>query len=154
MRPEVGWRCEDHRARGVGVSPFVLDNSVVSGWLLESQATAYSDAVAERLRSSRAVAPPLLRLEYTNVLRTACKRQKLIAVQAYELLSLLDSLPIDIDATVPAAAQVMDLALRHDLTAYDAMYLDLALRRGLPIATQDEALASAARASGVGVVSA
>lgn len=48
------------------MSAFVLDNSVVSGWLIESQSSAYADAVAERLKTSRAIAPPLLRLEVTN----------------------------------------------------------------------------------------
>lgn len=61
---------------------FVLDNSVVCGWLLEDQATAYTDAVAARLENARAVAPALLRLEYTNVLRTACKRGRLTAYKA------------------------------------------------------------------------
>jgi predicted nucleic acid-binding protein len=134
------------------VSAFVLDNSVVSGWLIENQSSAYADAVAERLKASRAIAPPLLRLEVTNVLRTACKRQRLIAAQAHAMLTALAALPIDIDMTAPNPAQILDLALRHDLTAYDAMYLDLALRRALPVATRDLALADAARAAGVGVV--
>ena len=56
--------------------------------------------------------------------------------------------------TAPNPAQILDLALRHDLTAYGAMYLDLALRRALPVATRDLALADAARAAGVGVVAA
>ena len=134
------------------MSAFVLDNSVVSGWLIENQSSAYADAVAERLKASRAIAPPLLRLEVTNVLRTACKRQRLIAAQAHAMLTALAALPIDIDMTAPNPAQILDLALRHDLTAYDAMYLDLALRRALPVATRDLALADAARAAGVGVV--
>jgi predicted nucleic acid-binding protein len=134
------------------VSGFVIDNSVVSGWLIENQSSAYTDAVAERLKTGRAIAPPLLRLEVTNVLRTACKRQRLIAAQAHEMLAALAALPIDIDVTAPNPAQLLDLALRHDLTAYDAMYLDLALRRALPVATRDQALADAARAAGVGVV--
>lgn len=132
---------------------FVLDNSVVSGWLLESQASAYSDAIAQRLQVDRAMAPHLLVLEYTNVLRTACKRQKLIAAQAQEMLARLAELPIDIDTAPPNPAQVFDLALRYDLTSYDAVYLDLALRKSLPIATQDRDLADAARVAGVGVVS-
>lgn len=136
------------------MSAFVLDNSVVSGWLIENQSSAYADAVAERLKTSRAIAPPLLRLEVTNVLRTACKRQRLIAAQAHEMLMALAALPIDIDVTAPNPAQILDLALRHDLTAYDAVYLDLALRRALPVATRDLALADAARAAGVGVVAA
>ena len=131
---------------------FVIDNSVVSGWLLQNQATAYSDAVATLLQTRRAVAPPLLRLEYTNVLRTACKRQRLSAEQAYEMLAMLGELPIDLDSSVSTGPQLLDLALRHDLTAYDATYLDVALRRGAPIATQDAALANAARAAGLGVV--
>lgn len=131
---------------------FVLDNSVVSGWLLDSQASAYSDAVARRLQTIRAIAPPLLPLEYTNVLRTACKRQKIIGAQAQEMLAMLVRLPIDIDTTAPNPAQLFDLALRYDLTSYDAVYLDLALRRSLPIATQDQALANAAVVAGVGVV--
>ncbi|MDP3343583.1 MAG: type II toxin-antitoxin system VapC family toxin [Hydrogenophaga sp.] len=136
------------------MTSFVLDNSVVCGWLLESQSTPYSEAVAQRLRTSRAMAPALLPLEYTNVLRTACKRQNLVAAQAQHMLALLAQLPIDIDTTAPNPAQVFDLALRHDLTSYDALYLDLALRHSLPIATQDRALANAALAAGVGLVSA
>jgi predicted nucleic acid-binding protein len=132
---------------------FVIDNSVVCGWLLQSQASAYSEAIAQRLQTSRAVAPFLLPLEYANVLRTACKRQKIIASQAHEMLTMLAELPIDIDTSAPTPALLLDLALRHDLTSYDAIYLDLALRRGLPIATTDQALATAAVAVGVGVVS-
>ncbi len=131
---------------------FVLDNSVVSGWLLENQATAYSSAIAERLSSERAVAPTLLRLEYTNVLRTACKRNRIIARQAQEAIEHLAELPVDFDREIPDAAQLLALALRFDLTSYDATYLELALRRQLPVATQDTALADAARIAGVGVV--
>lgn len=67
---------------------------MVSGWLIESPSCACTDAVAECLKTSRAVAPPLLRLEVTNVLRTACKRQQLIAAQAQEMLTALTTLPI------------------------------------------------------------
>ena len=133
--------------------PFVLDNSVVSGWLLDNQATPYTSAVADRLLTDRAVAPSLLRLEYTNVLRTACKRQHLTAQQAQEAIAELAALPIDIDREIPDPGQLLALALRYALTSYDAAYLDLALRRQLPVATQDAALAEAARIAGVGVVS-
>lgn len=132
--------------------PFVVDNSVVSGWLLENQATPYSDAIAAHISVERAVAPTLLRLEYTNVLRTACKRGQIIAQQAQEALRLLAELPIDLDRDVPDAPQLLALALRYELTSYGAAYLELALRRQLPVATQDIALAEAARAAGVGVV--
>ncbi len=132
--------------------PMVLDNSVVCGWLLENQATPYSDAIAQRLQDDQAVAPPLLRLEYANVLRTACKRGRLTAQQAQDAIAQLAELPVEIDAELPDAAQLLALALRYDLSSYDATYLDLALRRQLPVATQDVALAQAARLSGVGAV--
>lgn len=133
-------------------SQFVIDNSVVCGWLFESQSTDYSRRVATLLRTRSAVAPALLRLEYANVLRTACRRGHFVAQQAQAALRELARLPIDIDASPVDGAALLALALRFDLTAYDAAYLDLALRRQLPIATQDGALAAAALAAGVGVV--
>ncbi len=134
------------------MTAFVLDNSVVSGWLVASQATAYSEAIAGRLERDTAAAPSLLRLEYSNVLRTACKRGRLIASRAQALLEQLAALPIETDNSPVDAAMVLALALRYDLSCYDAAYLELALRLQLPIATQDAALAEAARIAGVGVV--
>ncbi|MCL1860524.1 MAG: type II toxin-antitoxin system VapC family toxin [Proteobacteria bacterium] len=131
---------------------FVLDNSVVCGWILKNQSSDYSTAIARRLERERAVAPPLLRLEIVNVLRTACKRQIMIASQAQELLAQLSRLPVEINPNSPEPGLLLGLALRFDLTVYDAAYLELALRMQLPIATQDAALAEAARIAGVGVV--
>ncbi|MCL2875023.1 MAG: type II toxin-antitoxin system VapC family toxin [Betaproteobacteria bacterium] len=131
---------------------FVLDNSVVCGWILENQSSDYSAAIARRLEQESAAAPPLLRLETVNVLRTACKRQVMIASQAQELLAQLSRLPIEVNSNSPEPGLLLALALRYDLTAYDATYLELALRMQLPIATQDVALAEAARIAGVGVV--
>jgi len=131
---------------------FVLDNSVVCGWILENQATDYSAAIAKRLEQERAVVPPFLHLEYVNVLRTACKRQVMFASQAQELLAQLSRLPIEVNSNSPEPGLILALALRYELTSYDAVYLELALRMQLPIATQDAALAEAARIAGVGVV--
>lgn len=115
--------------------PFILNNSVVCGWLFENQATAYTRTLANRLEEDRAVAPALLRLEYTNVLRTACTRGACGARTAQDMLELLARLLIDIASHAPEPAQI----------------LDLALRRQLPVATRDEALAHAARVAEVGV---
>ena len=132
--------------------PLILDNSVVCGWLLANQATPYSEAIATRLLDEHAVAPALLRLEYTNILRTACKRGRMDVQQAQDAIAQLSALPIEIDTEAADAGQILALSLRYDLSSYDAAYLDLALRRQLPIATQDVALAGAARLAGVGVV--
>ncbi len=132
--------------------PFVLDNSVVSGWYLDNQATPYSRAIAERLKDDRARVPALWELELSNVLRTACVRQRLHAQAAQQVLLHLGALPIEIDRHPVARSELLALALRFGLTSYDASYLELALRLQWPLATQDTALRDAALASGVGIV--
>lgn len=131
--------------------PFVLDNSVVSGWYLDNQATPYTQAIAERLKDDRACVPALWELELTNVLRTACVRQRLHAQAAQQVLIHLGTLPIEIDRHPVARSELLALALRFGLTSYDASYLELALRLQWPLATQDTALRDAALASGVGI---
>ena len=79
---------------------FVIDNSVVCGWLLAAQATPYSESIAKRLlQGERAIAPALLPLEYSNVLRSACRKGRLTAELAQQALADLAQLPIQIDTT-------------------------------------------------------
>ena len=130
---------------------FVLDNSVVCGWFLENQATPYSDAIIERLRDDRAAVPALWELEFTNVLRTACLRQRMTAESAQRVIAQIVSLPIDVDRRPVPASEILGLALRFGLSSYDAAYLELALRLQLPVATGDGPLRAAALASGVGL---
>ena len=134
--------------------PFVIDNSVVSGWYLESQTTPYTEAIAEQLREDRAWAPALWELELTNVLRTACMRQRMTAERAQQVLARIARLPITVDRHAVPPHELLALALRFGLSSYDAAYLELALRRQLPLATQDEPLRAAALAAGVGCVQA
>lgn len=132
--------------------PFVLDNSVVAGWFLEDQATPYTDAIAARLEEDRALVPALWQLEFANVLRSACKRKRIAAPQAQQVIEQICSLPIEIDADTPGPAELLALALRYDLSSYDAAYLELALRLQLPVATKDGPLRQVAEAAGVGTV--
>lgn len=131
---------------------FVLDNSVLCGWFLANQADEYTEAIAARLLESEAVSPQLLQLEFVNVLRTGCRRGSIPIQKAREIVDQVAALPIRIDAAPPSPATLLALALRSDLSSYDALYLELALRLQLPIATRDGALAEAAWAAGVGVV--
>ena len=78
--------------------PFVLDNSVVTGWYLADQATAYGQAIAVRLETDKALVPTLWQLELANVLKTACTRDKLSLDAARQILDALGTLPIEIDA--------------------------------------------------------
>jgi predicted nucleic acid-binding protein len=130
--------------------PFVLDNSVVTGWYLPDQATAYGQAIAVRLEGDKALVPTLWQLELANVLKTACTRGKLSLDAARQILDALGTLPIEIDAgPAPGQRQLFELAMRFKLSSYDAAYLELAMRHGLPIATQDEQLKEAAIAAGI-----
>lgn len=132
--------------------PFVLDNSVVSGWYLENQSTRYAEAIAKRLLADRALTPQIWELELVNVLRTACMRQRMTAEAAQRIIAQLRSLPIEVDRDPVPCSELLALALRFGLSSYDAAYLELALRCQLPVATQDDALRSAALAAGLGVV--
>ena len=138
----------------MGASSFVLDNSVLCSWFLRNQASEYGDLVAGQLRQIDAHAPWLLQLEFTNVLRTACRRGSLSVAAASEIVDQIALLPIRIDASPPQPAALLSLALRFQLSSYDAAYLELALRLQLPIATRDADLAEAAWAAGVGVLEA
>jgi predicted nucleic acid-binding protein len=132
--------------------PFILDNSVVCGWFIENQATAYTEAMAERLGEDKAFVPQIWTLELANLLRTACLRQRMTAEVAQAILAQIVSLPIEIDSAPPRPSEVLALALRFGLSSYDAAYLELALRLQLPLASSDAPLRDAALASGVGVV--
>jgi predicted nucleic acid-binding protein len=133
--------------------PFVLDNSVVTGWYLPEQATAYGQSVATRLESDKALVPTLWQLELANVLKAACTRGKLDLETARQILDALGRLPIEIDTSpAPGQRQLFELAMRYQLSSYDAAYLELAMRHGLPIATQDLHLKEAAMAAGVDVL--
>ncbi len=131
----------------------ILDNSVVSGWYLASQASDYTRFIAKRLQDDRALVPAIWELEFTNVLRSACIRGRLNAEQAQGIVVQIGTLPIDVDRMPVLRSEVLALALRFSLSSYDAAYLELALRKQLPLATQDEDLRAAAIASGAGWIS-
>lgn len=132
---------------------FVLDNSVVTGWYLPDQATAYTQAIATRLETEKALVPALWQLELANVLKTACTRGKLSLEAARQILDTLGALPIEVDARpAPGQRQLFELAMRYKLSSHDAAYLELALRHGLPIATQDAQLREAAMVAGLAVL--
>lgn len=132
--------------------PFVIDNSVVSGWFIASQANAYTDGVLALLRGDTAMVPPLWEYELSNVARTAVARNILSEEDARLAISYILGLPISVDRTAIAPDRLLAIALTHGLTAYDAAYLELALRHKLPIAARDGKLKIAAEKSGVGLV--
>jgi predicted nucleic acid-binding protein len=134
-----------------GSETLVIDCSLTMAWYFGDEATAYTDAVRDSLVAQQAVVPTLWSLEVANVLVMGERRKRSTEGQAARWLRLLSALPIAIDSETPFRAfdSILSLARHHRLTAYDAAYLELALRRSLPIATLDDDLKNAAHALGV-----
>ena len=133
---------------------FIMDNSVTMSWCFMDEATEYTESVLNRLRDSSAVVPAIWPLEVSNVLLLAERRQRITHIKATRFVQVLQELPISIDSESVSAAlgPVLQLGREYGLTSYDAAYLELAMRRGLPMATLDERLATAARQAGVVLV--
>lgn len=110
-----------------------------------------ADAAYARIASDPAITPVLWRFELRNLLLVNERRGRLDSAKTARALRLLRALPITIDSAEDEDT-LMELARQHRLTVYDAAYLELALRRGFPLATLDTALASAARAEAVPLV--
>jgi predicted nucleic acid-binding protein len=135
------------------VSALVIDSSAALSWCFEDQASPGSDALFEEVRDQGAVVPGLWHLEVANVLLQAEKRGRITAADVVMRLELIAELPIMTDDETIARAwrEMLALARAEGLTTYDATYLELAVRRGLPLVTRDEALIAAAKRSGVAV---
>ena len=133
---------------------FVLDNSVAMCWLLadgKPADVAYAEAVLDALREQQALVPSLWALEASNVIARAEAKGLLTEARSQAFLVLLQRLNIATDPATAAHAlgDTLHLARRFKLSAYDAAYLELALRAGLPLATLDADLKKAAQAAGV-----
>lgn len=130
---------------------FVVDSSVALAWCFEDEAGPITDDLLQKVVESGAVAPSLWPLEVLNALAIGEKRGRIDAEKRESLGGFLRDLPIDIDdETVHRAwSATAKLAARHQLTVYDATYLELAQRHGLPLATRDGALRKAATSIGV-----
>lgn len=129
----------------------VLDSSAALAWVLPGEGQAALERLLGEIAADGAVVPGLWPLEVGNILLVAERRGRLGAAERREALDLLRALPIDTDDETAARAWVatLTLAAAHGLTLYDASYLELARRRGLPLATLDSALRRAAGEAGV-----
>jgi predicted nucleic acid-binding protein len=132
----------------------VLDSSVALSWCFEDEASPETDAIYERVRDEGGIVPSLWHVEVGNVLVQAERRGRISAAGVAARLEALAQLPISVDVEAPARAwgAIVSLARTEGLTTYDATYLDLAMRLGLPLATTDRALADAARKAAVPVL--
>jgi predicted nucleic acid-binding protein len=132
--------------------PFVVDASVALAWCFEDEATPQTEAVLDRLSHDTAVVPSLWELEVSNVLLAGERRDRLTESQSARFVALLAQLPILVDTASVDVGAVLAAGRQHLLTAYDAAYLVLAEREGVPLATLDARLRAAAQAVGVAVI--
>jgi predicted nucleic acid-binding protein len=133
---------------------FVVDASVALAWCFEDEKTSWSEEFLERLRrGDRINVPGHWAAEVANALLMGVRRKRIHPQQPQQLWDQLARLPIDpepaLTVTPVRGKAVLALAEKHDLTAYDAAYLELAHRYGLPLATLDGDLRKAAQAEGV-----
>jgi predicted nucleic acid-binding protein len=137
------------------LSPFVLDNSVTMCWCFEDTSTPYAEAILQELINGiEAIVPALWPYEVISVLGKSERNGSLTSEKALGFLEDFKSFSITVDEEGLGLvfASVHPLALSHRLSGYDASYLELAIRKGLPMATLDEDLQKAAAASGVKLV--
>ena len=130
---------------------FIVDCSVAMAWLFADEATPGTAGLLDRLAGETALVPSWWFVEVTNVIAMAERKRRISPAQSAAFLGDLSRLDIESDGEAPtrAFAHLLPLCRAHQLTSYDAIYLDLAVRRDLPLATLDSALRKAAGKLGV-----
>lgn len=133
---------------------FVLDNSVAMRWFFgdgKPQELVYAGNVLDAMKDTSALVPVTWGLEVSNVIARAEAKGLVTEARSEAFLELLQGVDIEVDAATfsHALSDTLQLARRYRLSAYDASYLELALRAGLPMATLDEDLQKAAKKAGV-----
>jgi len=130
---------------------FVVDCSVAMAWLFHDEATPKTAALLNRLATETALVPGWWFIEITNVLAMTGRRGRITPTQSDAFIADLGKLGIERDDEAPdrAFTHLLALCRTHRLTSYDAVYLDLAVRRNLPLATLDGDLRKCARKLGI-----
>ena len=132
-----------------GPPGFVVDASVSAAWFLPDEANPGTEAALQATATLDVWVPALWLLEIGNLLLRAQRRKRITADKRRELALAASALRIKVDREPVAITTLDEIAARHGLSAHDAAYLELALRRSLPLATQDDALSAAMAKAGV-----
>lgn len=127
----------------------VVDASVAAAWFLPDEATPFTEAALGASATSDVWVPALWMLEIGNLFISAQRRKRITGTQRQELVQAASALRLRVDREPVNMVELDALATLHGLTTYDATYLELALRRTLPLATLDAALLKAMSNAGV-----
>jgi predicted nucleic acid-binding protein len=132
--------------------PLVVDASVALAWALPDESSAYADAVLSAVERDGLRVPELWAREIANGLAVAYRRQRITPADEAAFLKALSRLRIDVEVPTSPVTSIRAgtaAAMRYGLTAYDAAYVDLAIRDGLALATLDAAMRKAAESAGI-----
>lgn len=136
---------------GAPLVAFVLDNSVIVAWFVAAQANNYTRRMDRRAAREQPVVPALWEVEFANVMAVLVRRQALAPHQGAAILARVERLQLTVDRAAVSPRALFELTERLGISTYDAAYLEVAARRGLPFATRDANLARAARAAGIAI---
>lgn len=128
----------------------VVDLAAVLALAMEDEAADYAEAVLDEVVRESAAVPAIFWFEVRNVLVVNERRGRIAPRRSDAFLAALSDLPLEV-AALPSDLAVLSLAREHRLTVYDASYLDLAGRLGVPLASLDRQLCEAAGAAGVAI---
>jgi len=130
---------------------WVFDASITIAWCFDDEKTPETEALFDRLAAAPATVPQIWPLEVGNVLAIATRKGRISPARRSQFIATLAALPIVVDPVTfkYAMTSILTLADQHPLTTYDAAYLELAMRHGIPLATLDVPLRKAAEAAGV-----
>ena len=134
---------------------FVVDASMTLAWCFQDETTPFTEAVLNSLLGdSEAVAPAVWPLEVANALLVSERRKRITTADVSAVLKRIADLRITVDPirVHDAFGTILFVARKDQLTEYDASYIELALREGLPLATLDSRLRDAARNNGVPLI--
>src|SRR5271166_3728136 len=141
--------------KAAGTKRLVLDASVTLAWCFPDESTPYTEGVLDLLATgAEASTPAIWPFEVASALLVAERRKRITTAQVTSVLQRIASLPISVDPVRMdyAFGQILAAARGKKLTEYDAAYLELAMREGLPLATLDDQLKQSARSAGVALV--
>jgi predicted nucleic acid-binding protein len=130
---------------------FIVDSSLALTWLFKDETTTASKKLLTQLDTESALVPSLWLLEIANVLSLAELKGRITAAESSDFIDQISRLDIQVEPLLSEQVftHLLPLCRSHGLTSYDAVYLDLAMRRQLPLATLDEQLRKAAKKAGV-----
>jgi predicted nucleic acid-binding protein len=129
----------------------VVDTSVIFGFAFEDEINRYTDSLMESFESYIPFVPSIFPIEVANVLLIHQKHNRWSSEKVEKFLRILNGYLINIEPPLPIneIERIIEVSSRHDLTVYDAIYLDLAIRKNCKLATLDKALIKAAKKEGV-----